>query len=173
MSENTAIEWADHTFKKPSWKYKGNRHATFIETGHRRCSSCKTSKPLVDFDLDNSRPMGRAYVCKICRNDSARNRYIRKPRLGFGPKPYPSVDGNKKQARQKVNLLVRTKRLPHPNTLPCTDCNHTWTDGERRHEYDHYLGYQSEHHLSVQSVCTICHSRREEERGKNKNRMDG
>ena len=78
-----------------------------------------------------------------------------------GPAPKPPRDGDKVQARQRVNVEVRTGRRPHPNALPCTDCGHVWAPGERRHEYDHHLGYASEHHYDVQSVCTGCHSARD------------
>jgi hypothetical protein len=82
-----------------------------------------------------------------------------------GPAPKPPRAGDKLQARQRVNVEVRTGHRPHPNTLPCADCGHTWAPGERRHEYDHNLGYAPEHHYDVQSVCTICHRRRCDERG--------
>jgi hypothetical protein len=52
-------------------------------------------------------------------------------------------------------------RRPHPNDLPCTDCSHVWAPGERRHEYDHHLGYAAEHHLDVEPVCTTCHAARD------------
>lgn len=79
----------------------------------------------------------------------------------FGPPPDPPRDGDKKQARKRVNVLVRTGRIPRPNALPCTDCGHVWSPGERRHEYDHYLGYGAAHHLDVQPVCTTCHAQRD------------
>lgn len=79
-----------------------------------------------------------------------------------GPAPKPPRDDDRKQARQRINVEVRTGRRPHPNTLPCTDCGHVWKPGERRHEYDHHLGYSAAHHLDVQPVCTTCHSRRTE-----------
>lgn len=58
-----------------------------------------------------------------------------------GPKPQRPRTGDKIQARQRINVEVRTGRRPHPNTLPCADCGHIWEEGERRHEYDHHLGY--------------------------------
>lgn len=78
-----------------------------------------------------------------------------------GPAPMPPRDGDKKQARQRINVEVRAGRRPHPNLLPCTDCGHVWVEDERRHEYDHHLGYAPEHHLEVQPVCTTCHARRD------------
>lgn len=67
-------------------------------------------------------------------------------------------------ARNAVNLEVKTGRMPHPNTLPCTDCGHTWKPGERRHEYDHHKGYSVRNRLKVQAVCTTCHHRRDNPR---------
>lgn len=78
-----------------------------------------------------------------------------------GPAPEPPRDDDKVQARQRVNVEVREGRRPHPNTLPCADCGHVWAPGERRHEYDHHLGYAPENHLNVISVCTTCHARRD------------
>lgn len=81
-----------------------------------------------------------------------------------GPAPKPPRDGDKKQARQRINVEVRTGRRLHPNALPCCDCGHVWSPGERRHEYDHHLGYSTEHHLDVQAVCTLCHATRDSAR---------
>lgn len=82
-----------------------------------------------------------------------------------GPAPQPPRDGDRAQARQRVNVEVRTGRRPHPNVLPCVDCGHVWSPGERRHEYDHHLGYAAEHHYDVQPVCTTCHRARSDQRG--------
>ena len=81
-----------------------------------------------------------------------------------GPAPMPPRDGDKIQARQRINVEVRTGRRPHPNALPCADCAHEWKTGERRHEYDHHLGYAAAHHYDVEAVCTTCHRRRVTER---------
>lgn len=79
----------------------------------------------------------------------------------FGPLPAPARAGDKKQARQRINVEVRTGHRQHPNALPCADCGHVWSAGERRHEYDHYLGYSARHHYDVQAVCTVCHAQRD------------
>lgn len=78
-----------------------------------------------------------------------------------GPAPQPACDGDKKQARHRVNVLVRTGKIPHPNDLPCADCSHEWKAGERRHEYDHHKGYKAKHHEDVEAVCTTCHAQRD------------
>jgi hypothetical protein len=82
-----------------------------------------------------------------------------------GPAPKPPRDGDKIQARMTVNYYVRIGRLPRPNDLACVDCGHVYSPGGRRHEYDHYLGYASGHHVSVQAVCAKCQRRRSMERG--------
>lgn len=84
-----------------------------------------------------------------------------------GPAPHPPRDGDKVQARQRVNVEVRTGYRQHPNAIPCADCGHRWKPGQRRHEYDHYLGYASEHHLHVESVCTWWRARRARKRAEN------
>lgn len=81
-----------------------------------------------------------------------------------GPAPKAAQSGNKQQARQRINVEVRMKRRPHPNSIPCMDCGHVWVPGERRHEYDHHLGYAAEHHYDVESVCTLCHAKRDSQK---------
>ena len=44
------------------------------------------------------------------------------------------------------------------------DCGHEYGSGERRHEYDHHLGYAAEHHEDVEAVCSKCHHAREDMR---------
>lgn len=80
-----------------------------------------------------------------------------------GPVPHPARDGDKAQARSRVNVEVRLGHLPRAATLPCVDCGHMGND--RRHEYDHHRGYAAEHHLSVEAVCSPCHSARAWKRG--------
>jgi hypothetical protein len=81
-----------------------------------------------------------------------------------GPEPKPARDGDRIQARQRINVEVRTGRRPHPNTLACTDCGHTHQPDGLKHEYDHHLGYAAENHLDVQPVCRLCHVKRDSKR---------
>jgi len=81
-----------------------------------------------------------------------------------GPAPRPPRDGDKEQARQRINVEVRTGRRPPANDLPCVDCGHVWKPGQRRHEYDHHLGYAAENHGDVEPVCTSCHAARDSTR---------
>ena len=82
-----------------------------------------------------------------------------------GPAPKAPRDGDREQARQRINVEVRTGRRQRPNVVPCSDCGHVWNPGERRHEYDHYRGYAAAHHLDVEAVCTTCHRGRCDARG--------
>lgn len=54
-------------------------------------------------------------------------------------------------------------QIPHPDSLPCKDCGHV-SDGTKRgkHHYDHYLGYDAEHHLNVEVRCIPCHKKIEQ-----------
>jgi hypothetical protein len=70
------------------------------------------------------------------------------------------------RARRTVTVMVKNKIIPPANSMTCIDCGHIWSKGERRHEYDHHLGYDPAHFADVESVCTTCHTRREEQRGK-------
>ena len=70
----------------------------------------------------------------------------------------PPRDGDKLQARQRINVEVRSGRRQHPNELPCASCGHVWKTGDKRHEYDHHKGYSAKFHYVVQSLCTVCHA---------------
>ena len=147
MSDNSGIEWTDA----------------------KTCSHCLTEKPLAAFSRDASRVDGLTYWCRDCRNERTRDRYESRAVVGrHGPIPFPPRDGDKQQARKRVNLQVRTARRPNPNTLPCSDCGHLVKDGGSRHEYAHFLGYGTEHHEAVEAVCSVCHHRRSRERGEDK-----
>lgn len=144
MSETTDIAWTD-----------------------RACSRCDVIKGAEGFHSDKSHRDGRTSVCRQCRNIHARSNYTVKDQPErHGPLPAPGRDGDKLQARHRVNRAILAGDLPPPNCLPCIDCNHVWRTGERRHEYDHHLGYAAQHHLCVQPVCTLCHSKRDNARAK-------
>lgn len=80
------------------------------------------------------------------------------------PDRQPPRDGDKIQARRRVRLLVRLGYLPRASDLPCTDCGQRWVEGEAWFGYDHYLGYDAEHHEHVEPVCIPCHNARERKR---------
>lgn len=129
------------------------------------CAQCKTRHPVEAFGKDRTRGDGLAVYCLSSRRTGRpygwHGRPANNPLTGRpGPAPQSPRDGDKAQARQRINVEVRTGRRSHPNTLPCADCGHVHAEGERRHEYDHHLGYAPEHHYSVESVCTTCHSAR-------------
>lgn len=72
----------------------------------------------------------------------------------------PTRDGDRRQARRRVNYLVEQGRIPRAEDLPCIDCADE-TPGGGRHEYDHAKGYDGENQLYVEPVC---HRNREEAR---------
>lgn len=58
-------------------------------------------------------------------------------------------------ARQAISYRIKKGEIPPAKTLPCFDC------GAPAQAYDHFLGYEVEHRLDVQPVCTRCHGARE------------
>jgi hypothetical protein len=138
-----------------------------LTDGYKWCYHCKTFELVGKFGKDSSRYDGLTPLCMESKNYRSRKRYIPVPAelIRHGPLPKPSRDQDKVQARQRINVLVRTGKIPHPNTRDCFDCSHMWIRGGRRHEYDHYLGYKPEFHYKVQPVCSKCHAAREKSRG--------
>ncbi len=140
-------------------------YAGRLLAGERWCNAHKVWEPIAAFGDDRTRPDGIAPTCRAGKNERERRLYIPHPAQRHGPLPSPARDGDKRQARRRINVEVRTGRRPHPNTLPCTDCQHVWAPGERRHEYDHAKGYGAAFHLFVEPVCTRCQSKRAWARG--------
>lgn len=135
-----------------------------LNASEKWCTGCKDWHDLNRFQADKSRSDGRTAQCGDARKREYRRTYQPRPRPGRGRRFAPARDGDVLQARGRVNYLITAELIPAPNDLPCADCGHVWTDGERRHEYDHYLGYAAEHHEDVESVCTTCHHAREDSR---------
>ena len=129
------------------------------------CTGCKEEHPIDAFGRDSSRTDGLASVCLASRRVK-----VQKPRLGsLGRRKWlvETRDGDKRQARRRINYLVERGRLPSPADLPCIDCGHARGDEERRHEYDHARGYDRENQLYVEAVCSTCHHKREAVRSSN------
>lgn len=144
MGDASKIEWTDATWR-------------------RCCSCCRQWLPREAFFTDRSRPDGLSYVCRRCKNTVARQHY--KPK---GRKPHgwlkPTRDGDKKQARRRINYLVEQGKISHPDDLPCFDCGDEVFTQRYRHEYDHARGYEGVNQLYVEPVCSKCHHNREDGR---------
>lgn len=141
MADKTGIEWTDAT----KW-----------------CTACKARHPRTAFGSDPSRGDGLAARCLASRRVTQRKPQLGRPgRRGW---QVDTRDGDKKQARRRINYLVETGRLRHPDDEPCIDCGDQVFVGKFRHEYDHAKGYDGENQLYVEPVCSRCHHNREEAR---------
>lgn len=135
------------------------------EQGLKWCTNCREWHPTDAFGVDRSRWDGLVPSCKESKNTLSRTHYVSVARdIPKGRNFVEPRDDDRKQARRRVNYFVEAGLIPHPNTLPCTDCGHSYGPGKKRHEYDHYLGYGPEHHEDVEAVCLICHRARERKR---------
>ncbi len=132
--------------------------------GFSWCCKCKQYKSHQSFGKESSRWNGLDAKCISCRAGMSRKGKVA-PKDRVHPQGRRFVkprDGDKKQARGRVNHLVRIGHLPSPNSLPCVNCRHEGSD--RRHEYHHYLGYDAEHHEDVVVLCSFCHVHTRSER---------
>lgn len=134
-----------------------------LAVGEKWCGGCRDWHERSAFATDRSRGDGLVPRCRESANTSARHSYVPRRREN-GRRFVTARADDVRQARRRVNYLVEIGRLPRPASLPCIDCGHEWTEGERRHEYDHHCGYRPEHHEDVEPVCTTCHHSREEAR---------
>jgi hypothetical protein len=134
--------------------------------GLKWCRVCRDWHERSAFPKDSTRTDGLAPLCTAQMRNKYRRSYQPVPpelRRPYGPPQKPCVSGDKKQARHLVNQAVTRGKLPRPDSIPCSDCGHVSVAGER-HEYDHHLGYDAEHHMDVQAVCVPCHKAREKTR---------
>lgn len=165
----TKIEWADRVSLRVRATAAARLGLTLVEydqhlaAGEKWCGGCREWHPRSAFATDRSRGDGLMPRCRESVNGAARVAYEPKPREN-GRRYVAARPDDVRQARRRVNYLVELGTLPRPDTLPCSDCGHKWTEGERRHEYDHHCGYQPEHHEDVEPVCTTCHHAREDAR---------
>jgi hypothetical protein len=133
--------------------------SSHLEKDQKWCLACRTWHKLEEFGLDSNRTDGRVPSCKKSRNEYARIRYNPKTHPNRGRRFIPARDGDKRQAKARINYFVDSHLIPDPNSLSCANCGHGWKIGERRHEYHHYLGYAAENHEKVIVLCSKCHHR--------------
>src|SRR6185369_549903 len=97
--------------------------------GEKWCYYCRDWHPISSFGKNKRKADGLDASCLNSRKIRYQQTYEPLlPELSRrGQRPgTPSRDGDKAQARQKVNYAVQTGRIPSPNSLPCTDCGHIW-----------------------------------------------
>lgn len=136
-----------------------------VANGLKKCTTCKRWLSVENFSKDKSRSDGNASRCKECSRAMWRIKDMNTPH-----KRAERRDGDKKQARARINQDVAMALRPSPNVLHCVFCGHKGPD--KRHEYHHPCGYSPDHHYDVLPVCSECHgkdsfSRKEKIRDKN------
>ena len=129
-----------------------DEYRRLMAKGLKWCTGCRAWHPTEEFGSDVSRWDGLSAVCASARRAKARAAYTPKPRPKPGRSFVPARDGDGAQARRRVNYFVEAGLIPHPNELRFVDCSHEWSEGERRHEYDHHLGYAAEHTRAAASL---------------------
>lgn len=141
------------------------------QSGLKWCCDCKCWQSRELFGVDNTRSDGLSTHCITSRHTGNPRGWHGRPNNNPvtgrpGPTPKKSRDGDKIQARAKVNQAVKFGRLPDPDDLACMDCGHIKSiETPMRHSYDHYLGYSGKNHLDVEAVCNSCHGKRSVRRG--------
>lgn len=74
----------------------------------KRCSGCRSSKPLDSFTVDSARPDGRSYLCRACQ---AERRGPKPKRTGLPLERNPNWKGGRTVAEHGYVLI---KRPGHP-----------------------------------------------------------
>lgn len=121
-----------------------------------------TCRPCGAILTDENRVERGRRLCKTCRSVRQRAAYVKKGHPGRRGWLTPIRDGDKKQARRRINYLVEQGFLPCAADVSCTDCADHLPEPGGRHEYDHALGYDGVNQLYAEVVCQRCHRNREE-----------
>ncbi len=119
-------------------------------SGLKYCYGCKEWKANIEFCVDLSRGDGLQSLCKLCKYEKG---YTRKK---------VQLNVEKRRAHRAVQMRVLRGKLKNPNEISCCDCGHIGND--RRHEYDHYNGYEGDAKFQVEAVCSLCHAQRHKQR---------
>jgi len=143
-----------------------DEYNSYVSRGLKWCIGCRKWHEKSVFGKDKSRWDGLSAICIESRSKRSRTLYKPKPRQPKGRSFIPARNGDKIQARGRINYFVTCGLIPHPNELPCTDCGHIFKKGGRRHEYDHHKGYAAQHHEDVEPVCSMCHATRDSSKSK-------
>ena len=128
------------------------------DAGLKRCTFCEEWKPLDKFAADASRWDGKTAGCVECRNGRAKEIYDPVSvlfALPAGPRRVARRNGDKSQAKARINSDVEHGLRPNANDLFCSKCGHKGPD--RRHEYHHIMGCEEMHHYDVLPLCSKCH----------------
>lgn len=126
-------------------------YSEFIANGLKKCTICKQWKTIDNFVPDKSRHDGISPRCNICGTAIWRRASMK------SNKRLDRRDGDKSQARKRINSDVENGLRPAANDLYCAMCGHKGPD--RRHEYHHAMGYGKEHHYDVLPLCSKCHGK--------------
>ncbi len=140
------------------------KYNSLIEKGFKKCSLCKKWINKELFNKDITRVDHLSTICRSCEKIRHKNKYVSKPRPAKGRRFILPRANDKKQARGRINYLIEAGLLDNPNNVKCVDCGHLSKIDNRRHEYDHHLGYGENNHEIVEVVCSKCHHRREKEK---------
>jgi hypothetical protein len=136
------------------------RYIQRYESGEKWCYACKSWHYIGAFGKDTTRHDGKSHLCLSARRSRAKALYRPKPPVTKGRVYVVFREGDRKQARRRVNYLVQEGLIPPPSSLTCSDCGQSWEKGLPRHEYDHHNGYAADHHEDVEAVCSSCHHNR-------------
>lgn len=78
----------------------------------RRCNVCGETKSLNEFGVNKTQPLGKSYMCKMCRREYDKRKYKEKPEI------YKQRHFDHKKRQTIKNREVIWEEIQKP----CTDC---------------------------------------------------
>ncbi len=127
----------------------------------KTCTTCKQSKPFLEYHKDRHSKDGHQRMCKACSKAYRQTKkcivsceHYRQSTKGKARyKRYASRHPGRIKAKNAVNNAIHRNKLNRPETLHCMDCF------EQATEY-HHPSYAPENRLSLVPLCSECHKDR-------------
>ena len=123
------------------------------------CTKCNQVKELTEFHKNRSKRDGYSSECKICslkyrqteKGKAMHKRHRQTAKYKATRKQYLIHHPEYIKAKDVVRNAVKSKKLPHADTLRCHYCP------AKAEQYHHWHGYEPEHWLDVIPACKKCH----------------
>ena len=128
------------------------------------CHGCETEKSVEEFSKDRTKKDGLCNRCKACRavymHKYQANHKVEKAAYGRAHLPQNNARVKAYQlrypirhkARQAASYAIASGRLIRPG-----HCENPTCGTKCKPEAHHYLGYEKEHWLDVEFLCSECH----------------
>lgn len=152
----------------------------------KRCSTCKTQKPMNEFNKNRTRNDGLCYQCRDCQKETskkykqskkgqtvqkryeksengkeARRRAVKKYKQSENGKTKRKGEDKRRREKypQKIKARVAISHAVVGKKIPSISSLRCANCGQNADQYHHYKGYERDNWLKVIPLCRSCHTK--------------